>query len=125
MFCEKCCEIEATVFFTQIIDGETRRQNLCKSCAQPLLDQIPPAPPPLTEEERAKLLERPVHCPTEVTLTDPITLPELASALHAEFYQILFVLMEHQIYKRPDDPLDFTTASLVCAHYGVTPHKAA
>jgi len=125
MFCEKCQKAEATVFLTQIIRGEMHKQNLCRSCAQPLLDQAPPAPPPLTEEEMAKLLERPVDCPGDVTLTDPITALDLASKVHAEFYQILDVLMKHQIYKGPYEPLDFATASLVCAHYGVTPHKTA
>ena len=47
---------------------------------------------------------------------------ELATALHAQFYQVIAVIMQHDIFSSVDTSLDFATASLVCAHYGVTSH---
>ncbi len=49
----------------------------------------------------------------------------LASALHVQFFQVIVALMEQGISNLPDDTLDFATASLVCQHYGVTPHQIA
>jgi protein arginine kinase activator len=34
MTCEKCHAAEATVFLTQIIEGETRKIDLCEKCAR-------------------------------------------------------------------------------------------
>lgn len=34
MKCECCHEKEATIHLTQVIDGETRKLNLCQDCAQ-------------------------------------------------------------------------------------------
>ena len=115
-------------FCTQIIHGESTQRNLCESCAAPIMAQLPPerwtsyTP---TEASVQKLLERPADCPAEVTLSDPITVRDLATALHAQFYQVVAVLMRHDIYKSADDTIDLATASLVCTHYGVTPHKVA
>jgi hypothetical protein len=96
--------------------------------AEPILARLPPAKsidesslPPLDP----KILGRPPGCPPEVTLTDPTTVRELAAVLHAQFYQVIAVLMQHDIFASLNTSLDFATASLVCAHYGVTPHKVA
>jgi len=70
-----------------------------------------------------KVLERPLDCPLEVTLSDPITVRDLATALHAQFYQVIAVLMQHDVFSHADTSLDFATASVVCTHYGVAPHK--
>ena len=72
-----------------------------------------------------KILERPMDCPLEVTFSDPITVRDLATVLHAQSYQVAAVLMQHDVFPRDDTPLDFATASLVCTYYGVTPHKVA
>jgi hypothetical protein len=89
--------------------------------------QLPPAhwtsyPP---ADWISELLERPPDCPAEVVITDPITISDLATALHVKSYQIVAVLMQHDIYKSAFDSIDFTAAALVCAYYRVTPHKAA
>jgi hypothetical protein len=129
MLCDECNERPATVFLTQIIFGTRtkRNRNLCESCAPPIMEQLPPSQtigdsglPTLDP----KILARPSDCPSEVTFSDPITVRDLATALHAQLYQVVAVLMQHDIFAHPDTSLDFATASLVCTHYGVTPHKA-
>jgi hypothetical protein len=128
MLCDQCIETPATFFLNQIIDGELTQRKLCESCALPILRQLPPArwtsyTP--TEDSLQELLKRPADCPADVTLTDPVTIRDLATALLVEVFHVIGVLMQHDIYKSPKDALDFATASLVCAHYGVTPHKVA
>ena len=126
MLCDECKNQPATVFLTQIIEGKMTKRNMCNSCAAPMLGQMPQGssygPNPASLQH---LAARPSDCPDEVVLSDPITVRNLASALHAQFYNVIAVLMQHGIFKLPDDALDFATASLVCAHYGVTPYKAA
>jgi hypothetical protein len=70
-----------------------------------------------------KILERPLDCPLEVTFSDPITVRDLATVLHTQGYQVSAVLMLYDVFSHEDTSLDFATASLVCTHYGVTPHK--
>jgi uncharacterized repeat protein (TIGR04138 family) len=36
--CDKCHEKDASVFLTQIVDGDTTEVALCETCAQPLID---------------------------------------------------------------------------------------
>jgi hypothetical protein len=126
MLCDECNQRPATVFLTQIIHGERTTRNLCRTCATSVLNQLPsthwtsypPAP-----GFNPRILERPADCPSEVTINDPIAIKDLAAALRVEFYKVIAVLMEHNIFKGPNEALDFATASLVCAHYGVTPKK--
>lgn len=127
MLCYQCNEKPATVFLTQIIHGAQTQRNLCESCAAPFLGQLPTerwtsyTP---TADSLRELLERPEDCPAEVSLTDPITVRDLATALQVQFYHVVAVLMKHDIYKTAADNLDFSTASLVCTHYGVTPRRS-
>jgi Translation initiation factor IF-2, N-terminal region len=69
------------------------------------------------------MLERPADCPSEVIVDDPVSIKDLAAALRVEFYKVIAVLMQRNIFKGLNDALDFATASLVCAHYGVTAKK--
>ena len=129
MLCVQCNENPATFFFNQVIKGELTQRNLCESCALPLLRQLPPArwtsyDP--TVEPSSEDSSRPADCPASVTITDPVTVHTLASALGIEFFDVIRVpIMQHDIYKSSENTLDFATASLVCAYYGVTPHKAS
>ena len=129
MVCDQCIENPATLFFNQVIRGELTQRNLCESCALPLLRQLPPArwtsyDP--TVESSSEESRRPTECPASVTITDPVTVHALASALRIEFFDVIHVLiMQHDLYRSSEDTLDFATASLVCAYYGVTPHKAS
>jgi hypothetical protein len=126
MLCDECNERPATVFLTQFAFGVRTKRNLCESCAAPIMEQMPPSEAKgdsdLTPLD-SKVFERPSDCPSELTLSDPITVRELATALHAQFYQVIAVLMQHDIFASLNTSLDFATASLVCTHYGVTPHK--
>ncbi len=131
MLCEQCNKYQATVFFTQIIKGVSTQQHFCQTCSASIFADSPRSASahwtsyPPEEPKFDKSLERPKNCPTEVMLTDPISVRDLARMLRAQIYQILAVLARHEISKAPDDALDFATASLVCAHYGVTPHRAS
>jgi Translation initiation factor IF-2, N-terminal region len=125
MLCDECNEKPATFFLTQIIHGEMTTRNLCQTCAAPILNQLPPArwtayPPTPGFDE---ILEHPADCPSEVTIDDPVTIKDLAAALRVEPYHVIAVLLQRNIFKGPNDALDFATASLVCVHYGVTPRK--
>jgi hypothetical protein len=126
MLCDECNERPATVHLTQIVNQVMTKVNLCKSCAAPLIEQFPPSQTrgdSALEPLDPKIFERPPDCPSELRFSDPITVRDLAEALHAKEYQVAAVLMRHDIFSHPDTPLDFATASLVCTHYGVTPHK--
>lgn len=128
MLCDQCKDKTATVFLTQIVHGMSTQRNLCESCAAPIVSQITPTQwnsGTPTDAFFQEVLERPADCPSEVSITDPITVRDLAAALRGEFYQIVAVLMQHDIFKSANDVLDFSTASLVCQHYDVTPHKIA
>jgi hypothetical protein len=128
MLCDECNQSPATVFLTQLLDGVRTLRKLCGSCAAPILGQTPPTDsvessswPPLDP----KIFERPPDCPLEVTISDPVIVRDLATVLHAPFYRVIAVLMQHNIFTSLNSPIDFTSASLVCTHFGVTPHKAA
>ena len=127
MLCDECNERPATVFLIQIVDGVRTKRNLCESCAAPITESFPPLqaigdlPLPLRD---LKILERPSNCPSDLTLSDPITVVELATALHAQSYKVIAVLMQHGTFSSPNTSIDFATAALICTHYGVTPHKA-
>ena len=128
MLCEQCHEQPATVFHTQVTGGTSASQSLCAACAAPVLAQVPASrwttyTP--TEDSVRELLERPADCPAEVFITDPISISDLAAALHAHTVQVAAVLMEHDIFVLPEATLDFASASLVCQRYGATPHPVA
>lgn len=127
MLCEECKERPVTVFITQIVDSAETKLSLCAACAEPFTAGLTPTPAALGDHTAAidpTLMQRPPNCPTEVTITDPVTILELSRALQASPFQVIVVLIQHEIFKSIDDTLDFATASLVCAHYDVTPRKA-
>ena len=104
MLCDQCNEKPATFFLNQIIDGELTQRELCESCALPILRQLPPArwtSNTPTEDSLQELLKRPADCPADVTLTDPVTIPELATVLRVKVYHVIDVLMQHDIYESP------------------------
>jgi hypothetical protein len=128
MLCDECKEKPVTVFITQIVNGEETEWKLCTGCAEPFTKGLPSASAASGQGEIAldpRMLEPPADGPSEVTISDPITVLELSRALHAQFYEVVAVLIQHGIFKSADDALDFSTASLVCTHYGVTPHRAS
>src|SRR5579862_4409722 len=72
----------------------------------------PPTPPPL-------------GFPANVTIPDPVTVGDLASALHLKPFQLIHSLMQFNIFAAPGTQLEFNTASVICAQHGVTAHKVA
>jgi hypothetical protein len=126
MLCDECNETPATVFLTQITFGMRTKRSLCESCAAPIIDHLPPSQTMDDSElaaARSEILKRPSDCPSEVTFSDPITVRDFATVLHAQGYQVSAVLMQYDVFSHDDTTLDFATASLVCTHYGVTPRK--
>jgi hypothetical protein len=75
------------------------------------------APPPSTD--------LPQSLPKSVALPDPVDIRELASALHIKPFQVIGSLMQLDIYCSLNAPLDFDTATSVCANYGVVATKVA
>src|ERR1051325_10161522 len=98
MLCDKCNETPATVHLTQIVNQVMTKVNLCQSCAAPLLERFPPSQTMGDSEPGAldpKIRERPLDCPLEVMISDPITVRDLAKVLHAQSYQVSAVLMQY------------------------------
>lgn len=127
--CDECQARPATVFLTQCLFGETTNRQLCAACAAPIIESLPPADPiPVVqaevEKELDKIIAQPADCPPEVALSDPVTVHELATALRVPFYRVIAVLFRcERLFKSPESPLDFETASAVCRHFGVTPRR--
>lgn len=83
----------------------------------------------LTKELRsdmpAKLRKLSPKMPDAVTLPDPVTLHELASALHLKPFVLLQALMQFDIFAAPNTRLPYDRAAALCLLCGVTPTKAA
>ena len=127
MLCEQCKLNQATVFVVRIVNGVKTNQYLCAPCAEPsapLSENFQGPSVNVDEPSLQDLLQQPPNCPHEVTMSDPISVRDLANLLNVQFYQVIAVLMEHGHYKSPHAPLDFSTASIVCKHYSVTPHRS-
>lgn len=106
------------------------KRNLCQSCAEPLIPEIPAAvwaspslaSPPLVDPT---VTDRPADRPSEVWISDPVTVQELAAILKTEPFRVIALLMEHNLYVSSDSLLSFDSASLVCADLGVTAHRTS
>lgn len=70
-------------------------------------------------------VEPPQELPSSVTLPDPVSIRELASALHLNPYQVVLSLIRLKIFASLNAELDFNTASTVCSQYGVAATKVA
>src|SRR5687768_5447167 len=57
--------------------------------------------------------------PSSVCISDPISVRDLAAALHLHPAHVVGPLLEFQLFAKTDDLLDFAMAAAVCAHYGV------
>ncbi len=67
--------------------------------------------------------EPPQELPSSVTLPDPVSIRDLASALHLKPYKVVCSLIRLKIFASLNAKLDFNTASTVCSHYGVAATK--
>ena len=70
-------------------------------------------------------VEPPQELPSSVTLPDPVSIRDLASALHLKPYQVVLSLIRLKIFASLNAELDFNTASTVCSQYGVAATKVA
>lgn len=128
MICEECQRREATVFFTQVINGETIKRRLCASCAAPIRDHIPPeSTPELPHMPEARLfsLAPDPSRPTRVAIPDPVAVRALASSVHAKPFEIIRDFMSLNIFVSISDEVSFSTAALLCSRYGITTTKVA
>ena len=126
MICEKCKRREATVFLTQVINGEVINFALCESCAAPILNHMPDAG--TTESEFAlsecfSLVPDPSR-PKNVSLSDPIAVALLASSLRAKPFEIIRDLMYFGIFATVNTEVTFSVASELCSRYGITASKS-
>ena len=64
-------------------------------------------------------MQRLMQRPAEVAVTDPVTIRALAEALRVPPFKVISLLVRHRIFLSADRTIDFATASLVCAHFGV------
>ena len=69
--------------------------------------------------------EPPQELPSSVTLPDPVSIRDLASALHLKPYKVVCSLIRLKIFASLNAELDFNTASTVCSYYGVAATKVA
>src|SRR5205823_1348463 len=67
MLCDKCHQNEATIFLTQVVEGETSKSALCSTCGGPLTEHAI-APQQLLDLLRGSGLWRPF---SEVAEHDP------------------------------------------------------
>lgn len=127
MVCEECKERDATVFLTQIINGETIKVSLCERCASPILDQLP-------QEHRGLPTGLPVfkplppippdpNRPATISIPDPVIVRVLAEKLRVKPFKLIPELMVLNVFVTKDHKIDFTIASAVCARYGVVAQK--
>ncbi len=122
MLCEQCNRQTSTVLLTRVTDGVTSRRQLCRACAEPLLDRIQPGEitgatylsPPRANEE---------PLPAEIRLPDSIAVRELASALALQPFQVIGTLLRMKVLAASRDTINFATASALCERYGVKPAK--
>ena len=128
MLCEECQQREATVFLTQIINGEPIKLSLCGLCAAPILDLIPAEEAPTQDNAlhaELFLLSPDPSRPRSVAIPDPVAVRALASAIHAKPFEIIRDLMSLNIFVSVSTELDFSTASALCSHYGIATTKVA
>ena len=65
------------------------------------------------------LSKYPQGSPAEVSLPDPVSVSDLAEAIHLPVYQGIRVLLHIKIFVTPNDRLEFFTAKSLCSLCGV------
>ncbi len=69
--------------------------------------------------------EPPQPLPKSVALPDPVSVRDLASALHRRPFEVIGSLMEFNLFCSLNTQLDFQAASALCLSYGVAATKIA
>ena len=70
-------------------------------------------------------VEPPQELPASVMLPDPVSIRDLALALHLKPYKVVGSLIRLNVFASLNTEIDFNTASTVCSHYGVAATKVA
>lgn len=115
------------VYLCQIIDDVMTNRELCEPCWKALEAQLPKG---WSLESFAEMrspptkVERPPDCPSEVFITDPIFVRDLALLLHLQAFQVIKMLIEQRLFLKADSLVDFAAASCLCTQLGVTAKKA-
>jgi hypothetical protein len=65
----------------------------------------------------------PPQFPTTVSITDPVTVRDLAVALHVKPYFVIAGLMHFNTFASLNTQIDFGTVSALCSRFGVVAHK--
>jgi hypothetical protein len=97
--CQHCCKTLASVRYARVIGRIPTVLWLCDACHAFFC------------EDRPKI----------VAIPDPVSTKDLAAALKVKLWHVVGVLLAHNIFKLPSDPLTFAEASIVCAHFNVIP----
>ncbi len=67
--------------------------------------------------------EKPNRSTRTVYLLDPMTVKEVASAIGLKPFRVVADLIEMNLFKRPDDEIDFETASTIARKHGFRPER--
>jgi len=82
---------------------------------QPSFSGGPPRPPKITAQD---LEDQPGDPGKLVYLLDPMVVRDLAAAIGLKPFVVIADLLELKLFKRPDDMVDFETASVVARKHG-------
>lgn len=63
--------------------------------------------------------------PPMVILPDPVTVRDLATALHLKPFQVIGFLLDFNIFSTINGSIKFSIARIVCARYGVLAKRSA
>jgi hypothetical protein len=120
MLCEQCNKEPSTVLITRITGGAREKQQLCRHCAEPVLERIQP-----TEVIGATFLSPveahpPQELPAEIRVEGALTVEELAVRLNMKPYQVIGTFIRLGVHVAAVDTVEVSTAERLCALYGVT-----
>jgi len=82
---------------------------------QPAFFGPPPRPPKITARG---IEDQPDEPERRILLSDPVVVRDLAMLLNVKPFRIVARLMELRQFKRPDETIDFATASFIAGEYG-------
>lgn len=80
----------------------------------------PPRPPKMTARDMEDQPDDPANV---VYLVEPVAVGDLARWLHLKPFKVVADLMELQLFKTPEDTVNFETASKVARKHGYNPQR--
>jgi len=119
MLCEQCLQKSADMLLTRRSTGTVTRSQLCRTCAEPLVNGIGPDDVTGVTYLAPDIAGELQKLPEQIEVSDASTVQELATALHLKPCQVIGTLMRQEIFAAARDPIDSAAVSLVCSLYGV------